>query len=82
MNTFAVFRNAPWKACLFAVLAVLGLIGQSAKAQTQPIFPVATQVGLPVESTPLFLEPSPACAQLGIVVGFPIPVCNELWGRR
>lgn len=55
MNTFALFRNTPWKACLFTVLAVLGLIGQSAKAQTQPIFPVATQVGLPVESTPLFI---------------------------
>ncbi len=55
MNTLALFRNAPWKTCLFAVLAVLGLIGQSAKAQTQPIFPVVTQVGLPVESFPLFI---------------------------
>jgi Bacterial Ig-like domain (group 3)/FG-GAP-like repeat len=54
VNTFALFRNIPWKACLFTVLAVLGLIGQSANAQPQPIFPVATQVSLPVESTPLF----------------------------
>ena len=49
-----LFRNARWKACLFTAVGILGLIGDSAKAQTQPIFPVATQVSLPIESTPVF----------------------------
>jgi Bacterial Ig-like domain (group 3)/FG-GAP-like repeat len=50
----ALVTNARWQACLLAALGILSLTGESAKAQTQPIFPVATQASLPVESTPLF----------------------------
>ena len=55
MNHLALVGNARWKACLLAALAIVGLVAGSAKAQTQPIFPVATQVSLPPESTPVFI---------------------------
>ena len=54
MSNFALVRNARWQACLLAALGILGLMGESAKAQTQPIFPVQTQFSLPNGSTPVF----------------------------
>jgi hypothetical protein len=55
VSNLALVTNARWQACLLAALGILGLMGESAKAQTPPIFPVATQVSLPAESTPLFI---------------------------
>jgi hypothetical protein len=56
MRRFALLRNTLRTAWLFSTLAILGIPGVSANAQTQPaIFSIPTQVSLPNGAVPLFI---------------------------
>ena len=56
MNTFALLRNALWTACLSIAFIVLFSCGRSANAQSsQAIFPVASPIALPGDSSPVFI---------------------------
>jgi len=56
MLRFALLRSTLRTAWLLSTLAILGIPGVSANAQTQPaIFPIPTQVPLPNGATPLFI---------------------------
>jgi hypothetical protein len=56
MRRFALLRNTLRTAWLFSTVAILGIPGVSANAQTQPaIFPIPTQISLPNGATPLFI---------------------------
>ncbi len=55
MNPFALLRNALRPACLFVALGILGFVGGSANAQTQPaIFPVVPQITFPADAFNVF----------------------------
>jgi hypothetical protein len=86
MRRFALLRSTLRTARLLSTLAILGIPGVSANAQTQPaIFPIPTQVPLPNGATPLFIGdfngdgipdlaydtvPSGTSGTLGIILGY------------